>query len=422
MQRRLLFYGLIGILLFALLAELACGKQAIREEQAPRPQIRPSAQPTTPANLITLFMSGDVMIGRGIDQILPHPGDPLLHEPYMKSARGYVELAEQVHGPIPQPVSFSYIWGDALEEWERVAPDVKIINLETSITTSDEPWPGKGIHYRVNPANIPSLTAAQIDFCSLANNHVLDWGYAGLAETLETLKQAGIRYAGAGRNLQAAEAPAVIEVAGKGRVIIFSYGVVTSGIPISWAASADRPGVNLLTDLSDEAVRRIQEKVAAVEQSGDIVVISIHWGSNWGYTIPREQMAFAHRLIDEAGVDIIHGHSSHHVKGIEVYKDRLIIYGAGDFINDYEGIPGYEDFRGDLTLMYFASVDPATGRLVRLQMTPMQIQHFRLNRASRADALWLRDVLNREGKPLGTSVEIDQNNVLTLRWELSTWH
>ncbi len=357
------------------------------------------------------------MLGRGIDQILPHPGDPRLYESYMKSARGYVELAERAYGPIPQPADFSYIWGDALEEWERVAPDVKIVNLETSITTSDDAWPRKGIHYRMNPANVPTLTAAQIDVCALANNHVLDWGYAGLTETLEALQRAGIRYAGAGQNLQEAEAPAVIEVAGKGRVVIFSYGVVTSGIPLQWAATEDRPGVNLLLDLSDEAVQRIREQVAAVKQPGDIVVISIHWGSNWGYTIPRTQRTFAHRLIEEAGVDIVHGHSSHHVKGIEVYKDRLIIYGAGDFINDYEGISGYEEFRSDLTLMYFASADPATGKLVRLQMTPMQIRHFRLNRASKADALWLRGVLNREGQALGTSVEIDQNNVLILGWD-----
>ncbi len=416
MRRGPLSYGLMGILLCALFTDLACGGQVTREEPLPQPRIRTSPQLTAPVGLITLFMSGDVMIGRGIDQILPHPSDPVLHEPFMKSARGYVELAEQAHGPIPQPVSFAYIWGDALEEWKRMAPDVKIINLETSITTSDEPWPEKGIHYRVNPANIPALTAARIDFCALANNHVLDWGYAGLRETLETLRQAGIRHAGAGQNLETAEAPAVIEIPGKGRVLIFSYGVATSGIPLSWAASEDRPGVNLLTDLSEEDVERLREKVAAVERPGDIVVISIHWGGNWGYAIPPEQVTFARRLIDEAGVDIVHGHSSHHVKGIEVYRDRLIIYGAGDFINDYEGIGGYEEFRGDLALMYFASVDPATGKLVRLQMAPMQIKHFRLNRASRADALWLRDVLNREGKALGTWVEIDPDNVLTLRW------
>ena len=211
--------------------------------------------------------------------------------------------------------------------------------------------------------------------------------------------------------------PAVIEVEGKGRVIVFSYGAETSGIPFSWAALKDKPGVNMLKDLSDKTVRQIKEKVWKVKKQGDIVVASIHWGGNWGFHIPPEQIEFAHMLIDDAGVDIIHGHSSHHVKGIEVYKDKLIIYGCGDFINDYEGIGGYEDFRDDLTLMYFVSIDSSNGKLVRLQMTPMQIKQFKANRASMADSLWLRDTLNREGKEFGTRVELNKDNVLMLQWD-----
>jgi poly-gamma-glutamate synthesis protein (capsule biosynthesis protein) len=198
---------------------------------------------------------------------------------------------------------------------------------------------------------------------------------------------------------------------------VFSYGSVTSGIPFSWAASEDSPGVNLLKDLSHKTVRHITEKVRAVKQRGDIVVASIHWGSNWGYDIPPDHTEFAHKLIDDAGIDVIHGHSSHHVKGIEVYKDKLIIYGSGDFLNDYEGIPGYEDFRDDLGLMYFVSVDPSTGKLDHLQMTPTQIKHFRVNRATGADALWLRDTLNREGEKLGTRVELSRDNRLILHWD-----
>ena len=369
------------------------------------------------SNAITLFMCGDVMTGRGIDQVLPHPGDPLIHESYMKSARGYVELAEQANGPIETPVPFSYIWGDALEELERVKPDLRMINLETSITRSDDYWEGKGIHYRMSPQNVPCLTAARIDYCSLANNHVLDWGYAGLRETLETLEKAQIHSAGAGHDLQAAQTPAVMEVAGKGRVIVFSYGLRTSGIPLPWGAAEEKAGVNLLKDLSDQTVRRVKERIEAVKRQGDIVVFSIHWGGNWGYDIPREQIAFAHKLIDDAGVDVIHGHSSHHVKGIEVYRDKLVLYGCGDFLNDYEGIGGDRGFRDDLALMYFVRLDPSTGKLVGLQMTPMQIRRLKANRASRTDARWLRDVLNREGKKLGTRVEMDDDHTLSLRWE-----
>ena len=365
---------------------------------------------------ITLFLCGDVMTGRGIDQILPHPGDPHLHEQYVRDAKRYVNLAEERNGLIPGPVGFSYIWGDALGELERVSPDVRIVNLETSITSSDDYWKGKGINYRMNPANIACLTAAGIDVCSLANNHVLDWGYNGLKETLRSLEKAGIKTAGAGSDLKSAVAPAVIEAPGKGRVIVFSCGLASSGIPLSWAAGENKAGVNLLPDLSDKVVLGIGNRIRMIKRQGDIIVVSIHWGGNWGYEIAREQRDFAHGLIDTAGADIIHGHSSHHVMGIEVYQDRPIIYGCGDFINDYEGIGGYESFRGDLSLMYFVTLSPATGRLASLRMIPTMMKKFRVNHASRADAEWLGRTLNREGKRFGTNVVSKEDNVLELRW------
>ncbi|MEP9410683.1 MAG: CapA family protein [Candidatus Brocadia sp.] len=366
---------------------------------------------------ISIFMCGDVMTGRGIDQVLPYPGNPILHELYMKDARGYVELAERESGRIPRPVSFSYIWGDALGELERIAPDLKIINLETSITKSNDYWKGKPVHYRMNPGNIPCITAAGIDYCSLANNHTLDWGYAGLAETIETLKKVNVKSAGAGRNLKEAETPALFEFEGKGRGVVFSFGSETSGIPLEWAALENRPGVNLLKDLSKNTVWYIRENVLKVKQRGDIVIASIHWGDNWGYEIPHEQIQFAHMLIDYAGIDIVHGHSSHHVKGIEVYRERPIIYGCGDFLNDYEGISGYESFRGDLGFMYFAYMEPASGKLVRFHMTPTQIKRFKVNLASAPDAVWLRDVLNREGKRFGTHSVLNRDNTLILKWD-----
>lgn len=375
-----------------------------------------ASKPSRSAGPITLFLCGDVMTGRGIDQVLPHPSDPRLYEPYLKSAIGYVELAERASGAIPKPVDFAYVWGDALDEFERNAPDVRIVNLETSVTKSDDYWKGKGINYRMHPKNISCITAAKIDCCVLSNNHILDWGYSGLAETLQTLKRAKVKRTGAGRNKAEAEAPAMLEVAGNGRVIVFGFGSKTSGVPRNWAATANRPGVNLLKDLSDESVRDTAVKVQVVKRQGDIIVASIHWGGNWGYEIPRKQVAFAHKLIDEAGVDVIHGHSSHHAKGIEVYKERPILYGCGDFLSDYEGISGHESFRGDLALMYFITMDPSTGTLVRFVMTPLRIKRFRLNRVSSADAQWLRDRLGREGERLGTQVELNADRSLTLRW------
>lgn len=309
---------------------------------------------------IHLFLCGDVMTGRGVDQVLPYPVDPRIYEPYVKDAREYVRMAEKTNGLLDAPVSFSYIWGDALDVWKQKGPDLRIINLETSITRNEEPWPGKGIQYRMHPKNVPVLSAAEIDFCTLANNHTLDWSRGGLLETLSTLRDAGIPYGGAGEDLVEAQ-QAVIFKTGKGRVIMLAYGSASSGVPESWAASPRQSGVNLLPDLSKEMVKRIGEQVKAVKQPGDVVVFSVHWGSNWGYEIPPKQQRFAHQLIDMAGVDLVHGHSSHHPRGIEVYKEKLILYGAGDFITDYEWIGSKQPYRDDLAVMYFPLLDPASG-------------------------------------------------------------
>jgi poly-gamma-glutamate synthesis protein (capsule biosynthesis protein) len=364
---------------------------------------------------MTLFLCGDIMTGRGIDQVLPHPGDPVLHEGYATSALDYVTLAERANGPIPRPAEFAYVWGDALTEWARIAPDLRIVNLETAVTTRDDWQRGKGIHYRMNPANVPCLTAAGIDCCVLANNHVLDWGYAGLADTLETLRRTGLQSAGAGRDKAEAAAPAVLTTA-KGRVLVFSFGAQSSGIPPDWAAAAGLPGVNLLADFSPATLRRVAAQVKAIKRPADVVVASIHWGGNWGYAVPAAHQHFAHGLIDLCGVDVVHGHSSHHPLGIEVYRGRPILYGCGDFLNDYEGIAGYEAYRGDLSLMYFLTVDAASGQLLRLWMIPMQTRRFRLNRASAEDTRWLRVVLDREGRRLGSRVEAGPGGSLTLRW------
>ncbi|MBI2852375.1 MAG: CapA family protein [Chloroflexi bacterium] len=368
------------------------------------------------SSVVTFFLCGDVMTGRGIDQVLPHPGDPTLFEPYVRDAGEYVALAGRATGPVPRPVDFAYVWGDAIAELDRVAPDARIVNLETSITKSNDHWKGKGIHYRMNPENIPCLKAVRIDCCSLANNHTLDWGLPGLTETIVTLNAAGIKTAGAGRNIKEARTPAVMQV-GNSRVIVFAFGSETSGIPPEWAATNRRPGINMLPDFSDRTISRVADAIASVKRKGDIAIFSIHWGSNWGFDIPPDQVDFAHQLIDRAAIDIIYGHSSHHVRGIEVYRGKLILYGCGDFLNDYEGISGHEDFRGNLGLMYFPEVDSLSGKLVFLEMTPIQIKHLRVNRAAGADIAWLRDTLSREGAKFGTQVEITEDLRLRLHWK-----
>lgn len=364
---------------------------------------------------VTLFLCGDVMTGRGIDQILSHPCDPRLYEPAVTLATTYVELAESVNDPVRKPASFSYPWGDVLGELERRQPDLRIINLETSVTRNADPQP-RGINYRRSPENFPCIEAAGIDCCVLANNHVLDWGEAGLLESMATIETAGIAVAGAGRNLDEAARPAVLGLPDERRVVVFAFACESSGVPSGWRARKDGPGVNLLADLSRRTAQEISARAAAVKRPGDVVMASIHWGGNWGYTIPANQQAFAHQLIDDGGVDIVHGHSSHHPKAIEVYRGRLILYGCGDFLNDYEGITGYEGYRDDLTIMYLPTMRTGDATLVGLMMVPFQIRNLRLNHASQKDAAWLADMLDRESRPFGTRVHGAADGTLALEW------
>jgi poly-gamma-glutamate synthesis protein (capsule biosynthesis protein) len=152
------------------------------------------------------------------------------------------------------------------------------------------------------------------------------------------------------------------------------------------------------------------------KRHGDLVVFSLHWGGNWGYGVPPEQRAFAHALVDEAGVDLVHGHSSHHVKAIEVHHDRLILYGCGDFLNDYEGIGGHEEYRAELGLMYFPVLEPSSGRLLELAMTPTRIQRFRVVLAAGDDRHWLVERLRRECRAHGSDVAMGADGRFSLRW------
>jgi poly-gamma-glutamate synthesis protein (capsule biosynthesis protein) len=369
---------------------------------------------------VRLFLCGDVMTGRGIDQILPHPSAPGLFESWVRSAVDYVRLAERVSGPIDRPRDFDYPWGDALAVLRECAADVRIVNLETAVTTSEAAQPGKGIHYRMNPANLPCLARAGIDCCVLANNHVLDWGREGLLQTLDGLHAAGLRTAGAGRDAREAAAPAVMPLLPQGRLLVLACAAADSGVPEGWSAGRGRAGINWVERVSPAAALALSEQAKAHRQPGDIVMVSVHWGGNWGFDIAREQREFAHTLIDAGAADLVHGHSSHHVKGIEVYRGRLILYGCGDLLNDYEGIAGQERYRGDLALMYFPLLDAESGQLRELRAVPMRMRRMRLERADAASAAWLHETLAREGQALGTSVRLDEQGGLVFGWKAAS--
>jgi poly-gamma-glutamate synthesis protein (capsule biosynthesis protein) len=357
---------------------------------------------------VEVFFGGDVMTDRGVDPIMAHPSDPIIFEGWLRDARVYVALAEEVNGPIPAPVGPEYVWGDALADLRRA--DVCVVNLEMSVTTSDDARPAKGIHYRMHPENVGCLTAAGIDVWVLANNHLLDWGRAGLVETIETLRRAGIRTVGAGRDDAEAESVVAVEIPGGGRLLVVAWADPSSGVPPSWRAGPGRPGVALLEKLDEAEADAIAERVAQARRPGDVVVASLHWGSNWGYEVEDDFVRFAHALVDR-GVDVVHGHSSHHPRPVEYRGGRLILYGTGDFLTDYEGIRGYEAFRNELVLGCFVRIED--GRL-ELRAKPFRLGRMRLERASPRDAAWLTGTLARISEPFGTAVDLVAGDIVAI--------
>lgn len=368
---------------------------------------------------LTAFLAGDVMIGRAIDQIQQHPGASNLHEPYVDDARVYVELAERVSGRIPCPVSPDYIWGDALEELEIRSPRIRLVNLETSITRSTRYWLGKKIHYRMNPSNIGCLEILQPDCCVLANNHMLDWGIEGLRETLSVLRDSGIRCCGAGVDRLSALQPVALPLnpggENAGKLLIFAFGVDSSGIPATWAAAEGQPGLCYLDAATPRTAQQVSHLIEQYKGPLDRVIVSLHWGGNWGYEIADDQIGFAHSLIDSGAADVLYGHSSHHPIGIEIYRGKLILYGCGDLINDYEGITARPPHRSDLSLMYWIDLNTPTGCLMDLRMTPLRIRKFRLERASEEEARQLNDELIEASSVFGSDFELEFEPNLNIR-------
>lgn len=292
------------------------------------------------AGSLKLLLAGDVMLGRLVNEILE------------------VELP-------------AYPWGDTLPLFQDA--DVRLCNLECVISDRGTPWSAtpKMFHFRSDAKNVAVLNAAHIDAVSLANNHVLDYDYEGLYDTLHHLEQAGIRSAGAGTTLREASEPVIWEVQGRKLGLI----ACTDNEP-DWAASGKHPGVWYVPiQVQDERAHQLFEIVQRTKAEVAYLIVSLHWGPNWGYAPPPEHKPFAHALIDH-GADLIFGHSGHIVRGIEVYQNKPIIYCAGNFIDDY-AVDEVE--RNDQSFLFLIELNGTT--LSRLLLYPTVIRHFQARRA-----------------------------------------
>ncbi len=309
---------------------------------------------------LRLLIVGDCMLGRGLNQALER--NP------------------------PE-----YPWGDTLPLFRGA--DASFCNLECVVSDRGEPWHEfeKAFHFRSSAKNISALTTAGIRLVSVANNHVLDYGDDALLQMLELLDYAGIAHSGAGATLAEASRIARCEIRGW-RLGLLAFTDNES----SWEAGPQRPGtfylpVTLQDKRAQRAIRIVRERADL-----DLLIVSAHWGSNWGYSPPEEHIQFAHALVD-AGADIVVGHSSHVFRGIEFYKDRPILYSTGNFVDDYAVDPVE---RNDESFLFVAEMSEHAPPILRLH--PSRIEYCQARLAGEAEAESIALKMQTLCAPFGT--------------------
>jgi poly-gamma-glutamate capsule biosynthesis protein CapA/YwtB (metallophosphatase superfamily) len=315
--------------------------------------------------MIALGLVGDVMLGRGVDEAL---------KDYRRSEK---------------------LWGDTLSVLE--AADLRVINLECAITTHENPWSRtpKTFHFRADPSRaVRVLRAARIDACSLANNHTLDFEEEGLLDTLEYLDGAGIRYAGAGRDLEEAARPAILGGPDPEKVALLAF---TDNEP-AFAAGVGRPGTNYLpTSLEPEVLDRVEAAIAGAREAGaDTILFSNHWGPNM-VERPRDIFRRFARSVVDRGADVYYGHSAHVFQGVEVYRGKPILYDTGDFIDDY----AVDDrLRNDRSFVFLVSVEG--GEFRRLKLFPVVLSFAQTRLATGGERQEILRRMERLSAELGT--------------------
>lgn len=201
--------------------------------------------------------------------------------------------------------------------------DLLVANLENPLTTSGAAHPDK-LCLRGDPAWAGALAAAGVSVVNLANNHMLDFGPAALAETRALLSAAGIAATGAGANLSEALTPVILARNGLTIGLLGACDLSTKPGPI---ATATTPGIAPL----DPAL--LLAAIDALRPQVDQVVLMLHWGLEYSPLPTPEQVAFAHAAIDR-GVGVILGHHSHCIQGLEHYNDGLIAYSLANVTDD----------------------------------------------------------------------------------------
>jgi poly-gamma-glutamate synthesis protein (capsule biosynthesis protein) len=201
--------------------------------------------------------------------------------------------------------------------------DLTMVNLETAITARGTAQP-KEYHFRTTPTALDALRDAGIDVVTLANNHVLDYGQVGLADTLAAMRAGNFPYAGIGKNATEAWAPYLVTVKGV-KIAILGVSQVAE-LQSTWVATATRPGEAHAVDLT-----RTLAAVRAAKKQADLVLVFMHWGTEDNSCPNAAQKSLAPKLA-EAGADIIIGAHAHTLQGSGWLGRTFVAYGMANFL------------------------------------------------------------------------------------------
>lgn len=286
-----------------------------------------------------------------------------------------------------------YPLGQIADRMQRA--DLAIVNLECALTDAGPPPNArpKAFRFMAPPRAVESLERAGVGLVSLANNHAMDAGAPGLLDTLKLLDAHGIAHAGAGRNLQEARGPAVVERGGTriGMVAFCDH-------QADFAATDDSPGIAYVDLRKKQALETIGESLAELRRVADTRILSFHWGPNMVERPSTNLVQIAHAAV-EAGAHLVFGHSAHVFQGIEFYGGAPILYAAGDLVDDYRVDA---DLRNDLSLLFELELE--ANRVRRIRLHPVRIERCRTAPAEGEDARFILERARRLCGDFGTVV------------------
>ncbi|MEM5801945.1 MAG: CapA family protein [Candidatus Aenigmatarchaeota archaeon] len=324
---------------------------------------------------LKILLTGDVMLGRTVNRVLKLD-------------------------------NFSWVWGNTIKIFHEA--DLRLINLECVISSKGTPDPRSYFHFRSNPVAIEVLKKAKIDFASIANNHVLDFGEEALLEMLELLRKNKIAFSGAGENIDKACEPAILE---KNDVKIAIFAL--SDHPPWWEALENRPGINFIPlNLEEKYLERIKKIIKNIREKVDFIIASCHVGPHYRSKPSKEFVNFAHTLL-ELGVDIYWGHSNHIPQGIEVLNNKVIIYDSGDFVDDY-AVDKFEFFSNDQSFIFLLNLERK--KIISLELVPVKIDSYKMqvNLAENIEKKIILENMKKLCEDLETKVRIRDEKIFIL--------